>query len=83
MISSFLLVLLIINGSVGYGIGKKKGVALDSCANAPPATRAAELLGFAHNVAQSAKQFALLSDEQFRITDDVDEKDVPDLKFHA
>ena len=25
----------------------------------------------------------LLVDEQFRVTDDVDEQDVPDLKFHA
>jgi hypothetical protein len=42
---------------------------------------AAELLGFAHNVAQSAKQFALLVDEQFRVTHDVDENDMADLEL--
>jgi hypothetical protein len=26
---------------------------------------------------------ALLVDEQFRVTDDVDEQDVPDLEFHV
>ena len=54
MISSFFLVLLIINGLGAYSIGKQKGVALDSGATGPPvaihtsfdrfapATRAAE-----------------------------------------
>jgi hypothetical protein len=45
MISSFFLVWLIINGLVGYGIGKQKRVALDSHATPPPA---AVRTSFAH-----------------------------------
>jgi hypothetical protein len=44
--------------------------------------RAAELLGFTHNVAQPAKQFTLLSDEQLRIADDVYEQDMRDFELN-
>src|SRR5260370_37197014 len=43
----------------------------------------AELLRAAHDLFQCLKKLALLRDEHFRVTDDVDEQDMPDLKFHV
>src|SRR5439155_4556801 len=43
----------------------------------------AELLRPAHHLFQCLKLLALLGDEQFRVTDDIDEQDVPDLEFHV
>ncbi len=42
-----------------------------------------ELLGTAHDLLQRLNLLALLVDEQFGVTDDVDEQDVSDLKFHV
>jgi hypothetical protein len=41
------------------------------------------LLGSAHDLFQCLQQLALLGDEQFGVTDDVDEQDVPDLEFYV
>jgi hypothetical protein len=43
----------------------------------------AELLRAAHDLFQCLKLLALLGDEQLGVTDNVDEQDVPDLKFHV
>ena len=41
-----------------------------------------KLLRSAHDLFQLPNLLALFVDEQFGVTDDVDEQDVPDLKFH-
>ena len=45
--------------------------------------RQLELLRAAHDLLQCLKQVALLGDEHFRVTDDVDEQDMPDLELHV
>jgi hypothetical protein len=42
-----------------------------------------ELLGAAHDFLQLLNLVSLLVDHQLRVTDDVDEQDVPDLEFHV
>jgi hypothetical protein len=41
-----------------------------------------ELFRAAHDFPQLLDLLALLGNEQFRVVDNVDEQDVPDLKFH-
>jgi hypothetical protein len=41
-----------------------------------------DLLRSAHDLFQFLNLLALLVNEQFRVTDDVDEQDVPDLELH-
>src|SRR5205823_2335722 len=42
-----------------------------------------ELLGATKNLSKRLQLVALLGDQQFRVTDDVDEQDMSDLEFHV
>ena len=67
-----------------FRIGEKRehhSVARRQTNQFPGRVRAAELFGTAHHLVQLVEQIALLVNEQFRVTDDVDEKDVGDFQF--